>query len=101
MVNPPVEWIIGVIRTLRVSVDTPKRVQMVDSTLKTLGQRPFYPPSVGGWPRGRAWLSTASAGVRLRATGDDAGRWVSQFRIASRLPEGHPLSTICLVGPYG
>jgi uncharacterized protein (DUF1800 family) len=67
IVNTPVEWLVGVIRTLRVPVDTPKRVKMVDSTLKTLGQRPFYPPSVGGWPRGRAWLSTASAGVRLRA----------------------------------
>jgi uncharacterized protein (DUF1800 family) len=67
IVNTPVEWLVGVIRTLGVPVDAPKRVKMVNSTLKALGQRPFYPPSVGGWPRGRAWLSTASAGVRLRA----------------------------------
>jgi uncharacterized protein (DUF1800 family) len=32
-----------------------------------LGQRPFYPPSVGGWPHGEVWLSTASAQARLRA----------------------------------
>jgi uncharacterized protein (DUF1800 family) len=67
IVNTPVEWLVGVIRTLRVPVDTSKRVKMVNSTLKALGQRPFYPPNVGGWPRGRVWLSTASAGVRLRA----------------------------------
>jgi uncharacterized protein (DUF1800 family) len=67
IVNTPVEWLVGVIRTLQVPVDTPKRLKMVDSTLKTLGQRPFYPPSVGGWPGGRVWLSTASAGARLRA----------------------------------
>jgi uncharacterized protein (DUF1800 family) len=40
---------------------------MVHATLRTLGQRPFYPPSVGGWPSGQVWLSTASAGARLRA----------------------------------
>ena len=38
-----------------------------DDTLKALGQRPFYPPDVGGWPHGRAWMSTASADVRMRA----------------------------------
>jgi uncharacterized protein (DUF1800 family) len=41
-------------------------VKMIDATLRTLGQRPFYPPSVGGWPSGPVWLSTASAGARLR-----------------------------------
>jgi uncharacterized protein (DUF1800 family) len=67
IVNTPVEWLVGVIRTLRVPVDTPARVKMVDSTLHALGQQPFYPPDVGGWPHGRAWMSTASAGVRMRA----------------------------------
>ncbi|HTY32532.1 DUF1800 domain-containing protein [Mycobacterium sp.] len=69
-VNTPVEWLIGAIRTLRVPIDKPARLKMVDSTLRTLGQRPFYPPSVGGWPSGQVWLSTASAGVRLRAATD-------------------------------
>ena len=67
VVNTPVEWVVGVIRTLRIPLDTPKRLNTVDATLKALGQRPFYPPDVGGWPRGRVWLSTASADVRLRA----------------------------------
>jgi uncharacterized protein (DUF1800 family) len=66
-VNNPVEWLVGVIRALRVPVDNPKRLNLIDATLRTLGQRPFYPPSVGGWPSGQAWLSTASAGARLRA----------------------------------
>ncbi|MGH3966664.1 MAG: DUF1800 domain-containing protein [Mycobacterium sp.] len=69
VVNTPVEWLIGVIRTLQIPLDTPRRLKTVDATLKALGQRPFYPPDVGGWPRGRVWLSTASAGVRLRAAG--------------------------------
>jgi uncharacterized protein (DUF1800 family) len=67
VVNTPVEWLVGVIRALRVPLDQPARLKMVDSTLRTLGQRPFYPPSVGGWPSGQVWLSTASAGTRLNS----------------------------------
>jgi uncharacterized protein (DUF1800 family) len=67
VVNTPVEWLVGVVRALRVPMDKPAHVKMVDATLRTLGQRPFYPPSVGGWPSGEVWLSTASAGARLRA----------------------------------
>jgi uncharacterized protein (DUF1800 family) len=67
VVNTPTEWLVGVIRALRVPLEEPARMKMVDSTLRTLGQRPFYPPSVGGWPSGQVWLSTASAGARLRA----------------------------------
>ena len=67
IVNTPVEWLVGVVRTLGVSVDAPARLKMVNSTLQALGQRPFYPPDVGGWPHGRVWMSTASADFRMRA----------------------------------
>ncbi|MGB8403335.1 MAG: DUF1800 domain-containing protein [Mycobacterium sp.] len=67
LVNTPVEWTVGLVRALRVPMDTKADSSLVVKTLKTLGQQPFYPPDVGGWPRGQAWLSTASAGVRLRA----------------------------------
>jgi uncharacterized protein (DUF1800 family) len=33
--------------------------------LEKLGQVPFYPPNVGGWPAGEAWLSSATAQYRL------------------------------------
>jgi uncharacterized protein (DUF1800 family) len=66
-VNTPVEWLVGVTRALRVPVGNPAQRKLADATLRALGQRPFYPPSVGGWPRGQVWLSTASAGARLRA----------------------------------
>jgi uncharacterized protein (DUF1800 family) len=67
IVNAPVEWLVGVVRTLQVPIDKPARLKMIDSTLRALGQRPFYPPDVGGWPHGRVWMSTASADVRMRA----------------------------------
>src|SRR5271163_3248601 len=50
-----------------VTAYAPARLKMVNSTLHALGQRPFYPPDVGGWPHGRVWMSTASADVRMRA----------------------------------
>jgi uncharacterized protein (DUF1800 family) len=67
VVNTPVEWLIGVMRALRVPVGEPAPRKLADATLRALGQRPFYPPSVGGWPHGKVWLSTASAEARLRA----------------------------------
>jgi uncharacterized protein (DUF1800 family) len=67
VVNTPIEWLVSVMRALRVPIDEPEVLKMADATLKALGQRPFYPPSVGGWPHGQVWLSTASAGARLRA----------------------------------
>ncbi|OBF97918.1 hypothetical protein A5773_09445 [Mycobacterium sp. 852014-52450_SCH5900713] len=68
VVNSPVEWLVGVMRALRVPIDPAIR-KTADATLRALGQRPFYPPSVGGWPQGQVWLSTASAEARLRAAG--------------------------------
>jgi uncharacterized protein (DUF1800 family) len=67
VVNAPIEWLVGVIRALQVPVNTRKELKIVEATLRALGQRPFYPPSVGGWPHGQVWLSTASAEARLRA----------------------------------
>jgi uncharacterized protein (DUF1800 family) len=85
IVNTPVEWLVGVVRTLGVSVDAPARLKMVNATLHALGQRPFYPPDVGGWPHGRVWMSTASADFRMRA--------------ASQLARAGDLSTVEDAGP--
>ena len=84
-VNTPVEWLVGVLRTLQVPLDDPKQLKLAEATLRALGQRPFYPPSVGGWPSGQAWLSTASAGARLRA--------------ATQLASAGDLSGVESVGP--
>ncbi|UMB69006.1 DUF1800 domain-containing protein [Mycobacterium paraterrae] len=66
IVNTPVEWLIGVLRTLRIPIDEAARLNALSYALAALGQRPFYPPDVGGWPHGRLWLSTASADLRMR-----------------------------------
>lgn len=68
VVVSPVEWAVGLARALRISHNDSTQVDAVLRTLKLLGQRPFYPPNVGGWPHGRAWLSTSAAVIRLQAS---------------------------------
>jgi uncharacterized protein (DUF1800 family) len=70
VVTAPADWLVGVVRTLNVPLDTDARVRLVDRTLTGLGHRPFYPPDVGGWPRGRVWLTTVSADTRLRVAAE-------------------------------
>ena len=63
----PVEWLIGAIRALRIPIADDAAARKVVAVLRTLGQIPFYPPNVGGWPSGAAWLSTAAADARMQA----------------------------------
>lgn len=63
----PVEWLIGALRALRVPLDSDEKVKEVAGTLDSLGQLPFFPPSVGGWPSGLVWMSTAAADLRFQA----------------------------------
>jgi uncharacterized protein (DUF1800 family) len=61
LVKQPVEWLVGSCRSLGIDPDDPRLV----APLRTLGQVPFAPPSVGGWPANRAWLTTGAAQARL------------------------------------
>ncbi|WP_436536504.1 DUF1800 domain-containing protein [Actinoplanes sp. HUAS TT8] len=62
LVKQPVEWLIGAVRQLGIAV--PPQA-MAD--LRSLGQIPLRPPSVGGWPVDVAWLTTSATVARLRA----------------------------------
>ena len=72
LVEQPVECVVGVVPgAARPPVPRDGRPgRMLLGTLNALGQVPFRPPSVGGWPGGVAWLSTAAtqgaADVRRR-----------------------------------
>lgn len=66
VINSPVEWLIGALRALKVPVYTAPAAQSILNALAALGQSPFYPPDVAGWPGGRAWLSTTAISVRAR-----------------------------------
>jgi len=65
MAKAPLEWFIAVCRALELTPSQLKRPAQISSHLNKLGQIPFNPPNVGGWPAGEAWLSSASAQYRI------------------------------------
>jgi uncharacterized protein (DUF1800 family) len=68
LVKQPVEWVVGAMRQLGVrsgELADQQRRQLLQG-LTAMGQLPFHPPSVGGWPAGTAWLTTSSVQVKLR-----------------------------------
>jgi uncharacterized protein (DUF1800 family) len=70
LVASPVEYVVGVHRALKLTVPREgKPGRALLATLDALGQVPFRPPSVGGWPGGVAWLSTAATRERLTFAG--------------------------------
>lgn len=71
MVKQPVEWLVGAFRQAGVQPAqlSPETRAAILHDLESLGQLPFAPPNVGGWPSGGAWLTSASAQVRLRLAG--------------------------------
>jgi len=66
LVKSPVEWFIGICRALRITPSKVSKPDQVISYLDKLGQVPFVPPNVGGWPAGEAWLTAASFQYRLQ-----------------------------------
>ncbi len=55
----PVEFVVGACRALVPIGSTPSTLILAD-WMARLGQELFEPPNVGGWPGGRAWLTTRS-----------------------------------------
>jgi uncharacterized protein (DUF1800 family) len=76
-VTGPVEYVVGSVRALGL-FDPPASTLVLADWAGRLGQDLFYPPNVGGWPGGRAWLTTRSLLGRMRfavalAEGSGAG----------------------------
>lgn len=69
MVKSPVEWLIAACRALELTPSTLKTPAQMINFLDKLGQVPFSPPNVGGWPAGEAWLSSATAQYRISFAG--------------------------------
>jgi uncharacterized protein (DUF1800 family) len=68
LVKQPTEYVVGVLRALKIKVGAAgesKDEAALRTALTGLGQTPFYPPNVGGWPEGTAWLTTAAAQTRF------------------------------------
>jgi uncharacterized protein (DUF1800 family) len=65
MVKSPVEWFISACRALELTPSALKTPAQMINFLQKLGQVPFSPPNVGGWPAAEAWLSSATAQYRI------------------------------------
>ncbi len=68
LVKQPVEWAVGLLRALGVR---PGKLAEKEQTkllagLRGMGQLPYRPPSVGGWPAGASWLTTSAGVTRLQ-----------------------------------
>jgi uncharacterized protein (DUF1800 family) len=88
LVKQPVEWLVGLMRALdvRPSALNPKEQRELAVGLRGMGQVPFLPPSVGGWPAGGPWLTTSSALARLHTAKLVAGKAnLTTLTSASRL----------------
>ncbi len=64
LVHEPVLWLVSTLRALNVPASKVPAGPLA-AGLVGLGQVPFAPPNVGGWPAGTPWLTTASALARL------------------------------------
>ena len=69
MVKPPVVYHAGLMRTLGRTIERGDWSWLSDQ----MGQRLFYPPNVGGWPGGRAWLSGRAVVARANFAATLAG----------------------------
>jgi uncharacterized protein (DUF1800 family) len=93
LVRSPVEYVVGLARALGL----PGRGTWLGTGLTGLGQVPFYPPSVGGWPSGPAWLSTAATQARL-ALAQRAAAAADLDAVAAVPARDHPDQVARLLG---
>jgi len=69
-VKSPVEWTVAACRALKVTPSKTQNRAQIINYLDKLGQYPFNPPNVGGWPFDEAWLNIASTQYRIGFAGN-------------------------------
>ena len=60
-IKSPIQLVIGTVRLL--GIDLPP-LQMLQRGLQQMGQVPFNPPNVRGWPGGQSWINSATLFAR-------------------------------------
>lgn len=64
LVKSPVEWFVGAAKALKVRPSS-LNAGNTQWSLNQMGQIPFNPPNVGGWPYGQSWLSGVALQYRF------------------------------------
>jgi uncharacterized protein (DUF1800 family) len=96
LVKQPIEYVAGALRALG------QRAEGTDllRALRLLGQEPFVPPSVGGWPANGYWLSTASSLGRVQFA-EAAARDADLTPVSSVSPKARPAAAAHLLSVEG
>jgi uncharacterized protein (DUF1800 family) len=87
MIKSPVVFGIGVMRALGLGITD----DALYTTLRDMGQLPYFPPTVAGWEGGASWLNTNTALARFGA----ANRLLSlkYATLPTKAPEDEPSET--------
>jgi uncharacterized protein (DUF1800 family) len=60
-IKSPLQLVVGTVRQLEMEAAPP---QVMQQGLRQMGQVPFYPPNVQGWPGGQRWINSSTLFVR-------------------------------------
>ncbi|HEX4054974.1 MAG TPA: DUF1800 domain-containing protein [Tepidisphaeraceae bacterium] len=86
----PVQLVVGTVRMLGLSSMPP--TPAMESALNQMGQLPFMPPNVRGWPGGRMWINTSTLFIRYNTGVYLAGGSVPALgRLGRKGDTGRPL----------
>jgi uncharacterized protein (DUF1800 family) len=69
MIKPPVVFVSGALRAMGLGISSSGPADYLDS----MGQVPYFPPTVAGWEGGLSWLNTNTALARFGFIGDVIG----------------------------
>jgi hypothetical protein len=69
MIKPPVVFVSGAMRAMGLGISSTGPADYLDS----MGQVPYFPPTVAGWEGGLSWLNTNTALARFGFIGDVIG----------------------------
>ena len=102
LVKQPVEWAVGLLRALGTTVAGlgPGGYEGLQAGLREMGQFPFEPRDVGGWPAGDGWLTTGAARARYATAWLLAGR-VDLSGLAGTAQANRPDAVAALLGLTG
>lgn len=68
-IKSPIQLVIGTVRMLGLKMPPTPALQ---SAMNQMGQVPFMPPNVRGWPGGRMWINTSTLFIRY-----NTGVWLA------------------------
>jgi uncharacterized protein (DUF1800 family) len=98
-IKSPVHLVVGTARLLELDA---AQVTPLVRAADLMGQALFFPPNVGGWPRGEAWITTATLLFRYNFSGLIlTGGAPGLGRRPSTKPPLPPVTAKLLAGPPG